>query len=126
MGTVALDNLVGNSVHVLESLLGESLTLAVLGTIFLVLHNELGDKVGLGHAFENVSDVLTGSVSGVLLASTVSGTTTVMFTHAHGSDLLSHVELVHDGSSSGVEPVGIIRGEFLPASSLDMAGPLLN
>ena len=42
------------------------------------------------------------------------------------TDLLAHVELVRDRSSTDVEPVVIIWGKFLLASSLNELGPLLS
>ena len=123
-GSGALGDLVGNSVHVLDSLSGELLTDARLGTALLVGDHHLTDELGVDHLGEAVADVLTGSDSDVLLASTVSGTTTVMLTHAHSSDLSSDVELVHDGGTSGVEPVRLIRGKLLPGGGLNVLGPL--
>merc|ERR1719183_553341 len=118
-----LGDLVGDSVHVLDSLSGELLTDA--GLLAFLSHNvDFLDELGTGHLLEAVSDVLSRSDSRVLLASTVSGTTTVMLAHAEGSDLSLHVELVHDGGSSGVEPVIIIRGELLPGGGLNVNNPL--
>ena len=119
----SLGDLVGNSVHVLDSLSGELLANAGLLTL-LRLNVDLLDELGLGHLLESVSDVLARSNSRVLLASAVSGTTSVVLSHAEGSNLSLHVELVHDGGASSVEPVIIIRGKLLPGSSLGVSGPL--
>jgi hypothetical protein len=117
-----LGDLVGDSVHVLDSLSGELLTDA--GLLAFLSHDvNLLDELGNGHLLEAVSDVFTGSDSDVLLASTVSGTTTVMLSHSEGSDLSLHVELVHDGGGSSVKPVSIIRGKLLPGGSLNVVGP---
>jgi hypothetical protein len=123
-GSVGLDDLAGNSVHVLASLLVEGLSNAVLGGGVLGLNVESGDEVLLGHGFEDVADVLSTGVSLVLFAGAVSGATTVMSSHAHGADLLSHVELVHNRSGSGVKPVVVIGSKLFPAGGLDVVGPL--
>ena len=119
----SLGDLVGDSVHVLDSLSGELLADAGL-LAFLRLNVDLLDEFGNGHLLKRVADVLTGSDSDVLFASTVSGTTTVMLSHALGADLSLHVELVHDGGTSGVKPVIIIRGKLLPGGGLGVFGPL--
>jgi len=104
-----LGDLEGDSVHVLDSLSGE--LFADAGLLAFLSHNvDLLDELGLSHLLEAVSDVFTGSDSYVFLASTVSGTTTVMLSHSEGTDLSLHVELVHDGGTSSVKPVTIIRG----------------
>ena len=60
----------------------------------------------------------------MLGADTVSLFARVVLSEGVDSNLASHVELVGDGGSSDVEPVGIIRSEVLEASSLVVLGPL--
>jgi hypothetical protein len=42
------------------------------------------------------------------------------------SDSLSHVELVSDGSGSGVKPVLVVWGQILISSSFSVGNPLIN
>ena len=42
------------------------------------------------------------------------------------TNLLSHVELVTDGSSADEKPVVVVRAKLLVASGLNCLGPLLN
>lgn len=49
----------------------------------------------------------------------------VVLSEGVDSNLTSHVELVGDGGSSDVKPVGVRRSEVLEASGLIVNGPLL-
>jgi hypothetical protein len=62
----------------------------------------------------------------VLTVGSVSGAATEVLAESLDTNLLSHVELVADGSGAGEKPVVVIRGELLEASSLNYLGPLLN
>jgi hypothetical protein len=57
-------------------------------------------------------------------ADTVSLLATVVRLQSRHTNLASDVELVSNGGSSGVEPVGFVWGEILERSSLNVLGPL--
>jgi len=114
-----------DSVHVHDSLLGESLAHGD-GGAFIGLVLGLSDEASLLHLLEAVADVLASSLSrSELLGAAVSLATEVL-TETVDASLLSHVELVADGGGAGEEPVVIEGGEFLVAGSLNGLGPLLN
>ena len=120
-----LHGLSSDSVHVHDTLLGESLTHGDGGTFGRV---ELGgsDEASFLKLHEAETDVLTGGSAGVLWLGSISASVTVVLAETVDTDLLAHIELVSDGSSTGVEPVIVIGGEFLLASSLNVLGPLLS
>ena len=118
-----LDHVSGDSVHIGGSLLGEGFANNNLDAF---VRDVLGgaDETGSLELDEAVADVLTGSLTGVLGVGTVALVATVVLTEGVDTNLSSHVELVSDGGSTDVEPVVVIRGEFLEATSLNMASPL--
>ena len=115
----------GDSVHVHDTLLGESLAHGDGGAFGRV---ELGgsDEACFLKLHEAETDVLTGSSSLVLWLGSVSCSVTVVLAETVDTDLLAHVHLVGDGSSTDIEPVVVVWGEFLLASGLDDLGPLLS
>jgi hypothetical protein len=123
--SVSIGDLSSDSVHVGGSLLGEGLTVwhgvSVLG---FVVH--FADELSLFELNEAVSDAFTSNDSSVFSAGSVSLLSTVVLSEGVDSDLLSHVELIGNGGSSNVEPVWIIWGEILVASSFIVVGPLYN
>ena len=122
-GSLGLDNLEGNSVHVGGSSLGEGLAGDDSGSVSGLV-SELTDELGLLELHEAVSDALSGGESVVLRLDTSSLFLGVVLSKGVDSNLLSHVELVGNGGSSGVEPVGVIGGKVLGAGSLVVSGPL--
>ena len=118
-----LDHVSGDSVHIGGSLHGEGFANNNLDAF---VRDVLGgaDETGSLELDEAVADVLTGSLTGVLGVGTVALVATVVLTEGVDTNLSSHVELVSDGGSTDVEPVVVIRGEFLEATSLNMASPL--
>ena len=115
--------MVGNSVHVGGSSLGEGLSVADELTVG-VLVLEFADELGSLELNETVSDALSGGDSGVLSADSVSLLLGVVLSEGVDSDGLSHVELVGHGGGPDVEPVGVIGGKVLGAGSLVVGGPL--
>ena len=122
--SLSVGDLSSDSVHVGGSLLGKGLSIWN-GSTVLGLEVHLADKLGLLELNEAVSDAFTSDESVILSAGSVSLLSTVVLSEGVDSNLLSHVELIGDGGSSHVEPVGIIWGEVLVASSLIVVGPLL-
>jgi hypothetical protein len=57
-------------------------------------------------------------------ADTVSLLATVVRLQSRHTNLASDVELVSNGGSSGVQPVGFVWGKILERSSLNVLGPL--
>lgn len=122
-GSLGLDNLEGNSVHVGGSSLGEGLSVVdQLSVGVLVL--QLSDELSLLELNKAVSDALSGGEARVLSADTVSLLLGVVLSEGVDSNLSSHVELVSHGGSADVEPVGVIGGEVLGATGLVVGGPL--
>ena len=120
-----LHGLGGDSVHVHDTLLGESLTHGDGGAFGRV---ELGgsDESCFLELHEAETDVLTSGSAGVLWLGSVSASVTVVLAETVDTNLLAHVELVGDGGSTDVEPVVVVWGELLLASSLNVLGPLLS
>ena len=75
---------------------------------------------------EAVADVLSSCHLGDLLPCSTAGLATEVLAESLDTNLLSHVELVADGGSAGVEPVRVEGVQLLVESSLDGDGPLLN
>jgi hypothetical protein len=48
----------------------------------------------------------------------------VVFSEGVDSNILSHVELVADGGSSGVEPVGVVGTKLFGTRGLGVGSPL--
>ena len=115
----------GDAVHVGGTLLGKSLAHGD-GAAFIRLVLGLTNEAGLLELLEAVADVLTSSHSVVLSLDTVAGSATEVLAESLDTNLLSHVELVADGSGTSVNPVIVIRVQFLVASGLNCDGPLLN
>ena len=112
------------SVHVHNSFWSQTLSHGDGSAVNIRL--ELGNSnetssLELGKA---VSDELSSGHSSVLASGAVSLLSSVMLTESLNSTLLSHVELVADGGSSGVEPVLGVWRELLKACSLSVLGPL--
>ena len=116
-----VDDLLGNSVHVGGTLLGQGLAEANVG-VFLVL--ETANETSGLELLKAVADVLASSLDGVLGAGAVSLGATVVLAEGVDTSLLAHVELVSDGGGAGVEPVVIIGGELSSAGGLGVFGPL--
>lgn len=114
----------GDSVHVGEALLGQTLTNdALLGVIIDVDREGADEGSGL-ELLEAVADDLTGGQSVVLSAGTVSLLGAIVLAEGVDTDVLSHVDLVENGGGADVEPVSIIRSEVLVATGLIIDGPL--
>ena len=118
-----LGDLGSNSVHVFGTLLGESLANDLSGTI-IVFNGHLSDESGLLELLEAVSDVLSGSHTGVLSAGSVSHLGGVVLSEGVDTDSSSHVELIGDRGSSSVKPVIIIWGQIVGTGSLVVICPL--
>ena len=120
-----LHGLGGDSVHVHDTLLGKSLTHGDGGAFGRV---ELGgsDESSFLKLHEAEADVLTSGSASVLWLGSVSASVTVVLAETVDTDLLAHVELVGNGGSTDVEPVVVVWGELLLASSLNVLGPLLS
>ena len=120
-----LHGLGGDSVHVHDTLLGESLTHGDGGAFGRV---EFGgsDEACFLKLHEAETDVLTSCSAGVLWLGSVSCSVTVVLAETVDTDLLAHVELVSDGGSTDIEPVVVVWGELLLASGLNVLGPLLS
>lgn len=111
-----------DSVHIGSSLGGKGLA-ANDGDV--LLRDVLGSANELGgfELLEAVADVLTGGKGVVLSAGTVLLVRTVVLAEGLDTNLLSHVELVSDGGSTGVQPVIIVGSELSHASGLGIFGP---
>jgi len=71
-----------------------------------------------------VADDLTGRLSAVLGAGTVSLLGAVVLAEGVDTRSLAHVELVGNGGSADVEPVSVVRREILLGAGLIIGGPL--
>ena len=78
----------------------------------------LANEAGLLELIEAVADVLTSSLAVVLSLDTTAGLATVVLAEALDANLLSHVELVANGSGAHVEPVIVEWVQLLVAGSL--------
>lgn len=112
----------GDSVHVGEALLGESLAVDVGLAVLLGLDG--ADESGLLELLEAVADDLTGRFSGVLSAGTVSLLGAVVLAEGVDTGLAANVQLVGNGGGADVEPVDVVRREILLATGLIIGGPL--
>ena len=113
----------GDAVHVHNALLGEALAQGD-GAALLGLVLGLANEASLLQLLEAVADVLASSQSVVLSVGAVAGAATEVLAEALNADLLSHVQLVADGGSAGVQPVVVEGSEFPEAGSLNGLGPL--
>ena len=107
------------------TLLGKALAhgdaLALFGLVL-----GLANEAGLLELIEAVADVLTSSLAVVLSLDTTAGLATVVLAEALDANLLSHVELVANGSGAHVEPVIVEWVQLLVAGSLNGLRPLCN
>ena len=114
-----------NAIHVHGTLLGKALAhgdaLALFGLVL-----GLANEAGLLELIEAVADVLTSSLAVVLSLDTTAGLATVVLAEALDANLLSHVELVANGSGAHVEPVIVEWVQLLVAGSLNGLRPLCN
>ncbi len=118
-----LNDLGCDSIHVGGSLLGERLADHNLHAVFT--HKFCSsDESSSFKLNEAVTDVLTGCLAAVLGVSAIALVATVVLAEGVHTDLLSHVELVGDGSRAGVEPVTVLRREFFSARGLNVLCPL--
>ena len=105
-----------NIIELLSSLVGKnSSTLGVLRSIH---QSELGELL------KNMTIDLTGAEGEMVWSATESLGTTENLSESTNTNVRSNVDSAGDGSSSGVHPVSIIRGEFLESSGLDDISPL--
>ena len=123
VGLHVLVDLGSNSVHVGGTFLGKSFTNDEVLSIF-VLVGDLSNEGSSLELDEDVSDGFTSSESAVLGAGSVSLLGTVVLSEGVDSNLSSHVELVGDGGSSDVKPVGIVWSEVLETGCFIVDGPL--
>lgn len=125
LGSLLAELLDSDTVHVHGALLGQALAhgnaAALLGLVL-----GLADEASLLELLKAVADVLTSGHAGVLRLNTAAGLATEVLAESLHTNLLSHVELVADSSSAGVEPVIVQRVELLVAGSLNGLGPLYN
>lgn len=128
LGACSLLSILGDgssdSVHVGEALLGESLAVNVDLASLRGLDVDGADEGGLLELLEAVADDLTGRPSGVLRAGTVSLVGAVVLAESVDAGLAANVQLVGNGGSADVEPVGVVRREILLATGLIIGGPL--
>ena len=120
-----LGDLGSDSVHVSDALLGESLAVDHGGAV-LRSPGDLADEAGVLELEEAVADALSSTESVMLSLSAVSLLGGVVLAQRVDTSLTTHVELVGHGSSSHVDPVGIIGSEVLEAGGLVVDGPLEN
>ena len=105
-----------NIIELLSSLVGKnSSTLGVLRSIH---QSELGELL------KNMTIDLASTESEMVWSTTESLGTTENLSEGTNTNVGSDVDSAGDGSSSGVHPVSIIRGEFLESSGLDDIRPL--
>jgi len=113
----------GNSVHIGDTLLGEGLTSDKgLAVVSLVLDG--ADEELVLELSEAVTDDLTGRLSAVLGAGTVSLLGAVVLTEGVDTGSSLHVELVGDRSGANVKPVDVVGREILLGTGLIIGGPL--
>lgn len=120
-----LDERSSDSIHVGGTLVGEGLSSALLLAVIELVLN-LANESLLFELLQAVSDELSCSLSLVRRCGSPSLFATVVGSQSWNSNLASDVKLISDGGSSYVEPVRVIRGQFLEASGLNVCSPLLN
>jgi len=118
-----LDDLGGDSVHIGDTLGGQGLA---HGYRCFFFGHEFGssDEAGLFQLNQAIADVFASGFSGVFSAGSVVLFATVVLTKSVDTDLLSHVNLVGNRSSTVVKPVAVIGRELLEAGSLSVLSPL--
>lgn len=114
---LVLHHLGSNSIHVGHTLGSKRLSSESGGT-FLGLILDLASEAVLLKLLVAVSDDLSSGLSLVRLESSVSLLATIVLAEAGHIDFLSHVHLVSEGGSPGVEPVGVVGRQLLEAGSL--------
>ena len=73
---------------------------------------------------EAISDVLSSNEASVLSSGSISLLSRVVLSESVDSNLSSHVELIGDGGSSGVEPVIIVWGKVSSLGGFVVSAPL--
>ena len=112
-----------DAVHVHGALLGQALSHSDAAALFgLVLG--LTDEASLLELVEAVADVLSSCHLSDLLSCSTAGFATEVLTESLDTDLLSHVELVADGSGAHVEPVVVEGVQLLVEGCLNGHRPL--
>lgn len=120
---VLFDQLSSDSVHVSAALAGQSLSqddallLVVEETPFI--NNFSGSKL-----LEAVADALTSWITLVLSLGSSALFATVVLAEGKDSETVSHVQLVSDRCSAGVEPVRIKGSQLMRARGLVVLSPL--
>ena len=114
----------GETVHVHDALLGQTLAHDDWFSVDWWLELGSSNKAGSLELDKAVADALAGGEAGGLSSGSTAGLSSEVLTESLDTELLSHVELVADGSSASVEPVLGVWGELLVASSLNVLGPL--
>jgi hypothetical protein len=120
---LVLHELRGDPIHVSDALLCEGLSRSLLAAILRLVLNET-NETGVLELLQAVSDHFTSSLVVLGRADTVSLLATVVRLQSRHTNLASDVQLVSDGSSSGVQPVAVVGSEILETSSLNVLGPL--
>ena len=119
---VFASHLRGDAVHIGTALLGKGL--ADDDAVVVVLDLLGSDEAGLLELVEAVADVLGSSGTGLLGESASAVLAAVVASEAGGADAVSEVELVGEGRSAGVKPVGVVGTKLLLAASLNVGLPL--
>lgn len=120
-----LVDLGSDSVHVSDSNLGEGLTSSGFVSVFTLESDEADESSGF-QLLEAVSDVSTGSSGSSFGFSSSLFFGSVVGSEGGDSYSLSHVKLVGNRGSSGVEPVLVVWGQILISSSFSVSDPLIN
>jgi len=120
---LVLHDLRGDPIHVSGSFLCQSLSGGLLAAV-LTLVLDLADEACLLELSQAVSDHFTSTLVVLGWANAASLLATVVGLEGRDSDLTSDVQLVSNGGSSGVEPVGLVGSKILVTSSLNVLGPL--
>ena len=116
----------GNAIHIGDTLLGQGLSESNAVAIFS-LEVDVSDQATSEEGLEAVADVLSSSHARCLSlgASAVLGSIVPSETLG-SSSLMPHVELIGNASGTVVQPVIVLRWQFLLASSLNVGAPLFN
>ena len=120
-----LNSLGSDTVHVHDSLLGESLSHGDGGS-FLRVEPCSSDKTCFFKLHQAEADVLSCSFAAMFWLSSIATLGAVVLAKTIDSNLLASVELVCDRGCTSVKPVLVIWAQFFLATSLNVGGPLLN
>jgi hypothetical protein len=120
---LVLHELRGDPIHVSDALLGKGLSRSLLAAVLRLVLDET-NETSILKLLQAVSDHFTGTLVVLGGADTVSLLATVVRLQSRHTNLASDVELVSNGGSSGVQPVGFVWGKILERSSLNVLGPL--